>query len=306
MTTELVPVGTADEIGELDPGTQAAMVTHALVESKSWLAVATKSTDPKPIANHKAWAATIAEMTRQKGLAAEIQADALEMVRRAERGIGVAVRNGQEAGEIGKKGERTHTGGTPGVLGSLKPDRSPSSRQDDGDLSRSAKAFFNGAQERSDVYQMAEVSDEQFEDVLDEARGEGNMSRANVVRKVKGRASKRTSSQLADQIAALAASGHASEQIASKVDVSEGHVRKTARDFGIEIPADRIARKTRPVDPIRIARETVLSLDGITTTVDQITDLTGLDPNEGQQWASSLTESIRALNRLNRLIKETL
>lgn len=37
---------------------------------------------------------------RQAGRAAHRTADALEMVRRAERGIGVAIRNGQEVGEI--------------------------------------------------------------------------------------------------------------------------------------------------------------------------------------------------------------
>jgi hypothetical protein len=46
---------------------------------KSWLAVATKGTDPTPVAEFKAWAATVAEMTRQKGLSEEIQLDAQEI-----------------------------------------------------------------------------------------------------------------------------------------------------------------------------------------------------------------------------------
>lgn len=96
----------------------------------------------------------------------------------------------------------------------------------------------------------------------------------------------------------------ASPQIAKKVDVSEEWVRQTARDFGIDIPADRVVGKTRRIDPIRVARETVMALDGLASTVDLVHDLTGLDPREAAQWTASLDQSIRALNRLNKKIKE--
>lgn len=284
MTTDLALVATADEIADLAPADRAAMVTHALVESKSWLAVATKGTDPTPIAQFKAWAATVAEMTRQKGLASEIQADALEMVRRAERGIGVAVRNGQEAGQLA----------TPQTSRAI----SISGRE----IDRTA-SYFQGGQSQSDSYAMADVSDEQFEEALTEAREESNLSRANVVRKIKAQESHRTRDQLAEEIESLAKAGHASAQIARKVSVGEEWVRRTARDYGIEIPADRVIGKARRIDSIRVARETVTTLDGIAATVDLVTDLSGLDPREAQQWTASLTESIRALSRLKKRIE---
>ncbi len=50
----------------------------------------------------------------------------------------------------------------------------------------SPREFFQHAQEKSDIYGMTDdVTDEQFEEVLAEAKGEGNMSRSNVVRKIK-------------------------------------------------------------------------------------------------------------------------
>ena len=298
MTTDLALVATADEIADLAPADRAAMVTHALVESKSWLAVATKGTDPTPIAEFKAWAATVAEMTRQKGLAAEIQADALEMVRRAERGIGVAVRNGQEAGQIA-----TRRGYHDGPLDSYDGVTDIRTVESATGMTRQSLA--------SEIYPSVDgVSDEQFEAALTDARANGGLSRNNVQRHLgkepRGRDPQlrtRTRDQLAEEIAALASGGHASAQIARKVGVGEEWVRKTARDFGIDIPADRVVGKTRRIDSIRVARETVTTLDGISATVDLVTDLSGLDPREAQQWTASLTESIRALSRLKKRIE---
>lgn len=296
MSTELTLVATADEIATLPVADRAVMVTHALIESKQWLAVATKGTDPTPIKEFKAWAATVAEMTKQKGLASEIQADALEMLRRAERGIGQAVRNGQEAGEIAKRGDssasRRH----------LEGDEVKVKRLPDIGLSYSD---MSGTGSSDGYYAMTDnVTDEQFEEALTEAREEGNLSRANVVRKIKGKPSKRTREQLADEIAAHALSGMASPQIAKKVGVGEEWVRQTAREFDIDIPADRVVGKTRRIDPIRVARETVMALDGLASTVDLVSDLAGLDPREAAQWTASLDQSIRALNQLNKKIKE--
>ncbi len=156
------------EIESADPQVHAAMVTQALQESRSWLTVAMRSTDPTPIAEFKAWAATVEEATRQKKLGREIELDAAEMVRRAERGIGVAIRRGQEAGEIAKRGD---IGGHPG-------------RGRGHDLARPAD-FLGTDELRDAAYPLATASDEQFEDVISEAKAEGNLSRANVVRKVK-------------------------------------------------------------------------------------------------------------------------
>lgn len=287
MSTDIALVATADEIATLPAADRAVMVTHALHESKQWLAVATKGTDPTPIADFKAWAATVAEMTRQKGLASDIQADALEMVRRAERGLDVAVRNGQASGDISTDAGARWSVGNPDRISKPSP-----------------RDFFVGGAERSDAHQMGDLTEQEFEEVIAEAREEGNLSRANVVRKIKGANGPESRVDRAELITKLAARGMASAQMASKVGVTEETVRQIARDFAIDIPADRLTRGTRRIDSIRIARSTVTSLDGIASTVDLVNDLTGLDPEEAQQWTASLDQTIQALRRLNTKIKE--
>lgn len=247
MSAELAVVTNPNEIANLPVEQRGQLITRALVESKQWLAVATKGTDPTPIAHFKAWAATVAEMTKQKGLAEDIQLDALEMVRRAERGIGVAIRNGQEAGTIVKQGE----------IGNGRSSREEHLHASD---------FFAGGGTQTETYAMTDaVSDDQFEDALEEAREEKNLSRRNVVRKIKGSADpvKLPYPQRVRQIEELAAQKYTSRQISHQLNITASHVRELARQHGVEIPADRVMGKTKQIDPERVVRETVYSLEGL-------------------------------------------
>lgn len=174
MSTDLVPFDPAAIESAEDA---AALVTNALIESKAWLAVAVTRTDPTPIAEFKAWAATVAEATRQKGLAEEIQLDATEMVRRAERGIGVAIRNGQSAGVIKTQGQG---GGQP-----------PHSQRPRVDSDKLAPTDFASNSELSGnhtgIYSITDgVTDERFEQAIADAKDERNLSRANVSRHAHG------------------------------------------------------------------------------------------------------------------------
>ena len=91
------------------------------------------------------------------------------MLRRAERAVGQAVRNGQEAGELRRKGQASL------VLDQYKE-------------VPSVNDFFGHRNEMTEVYALTDgVSEDEFEDALAEARDEQNLSRANVVRKVTGR-----------------------------------------------------------------------------------------------------------------------
>ena len=60
--------------------------------------------------------------TTQKQLGKDAQLAAAEIVRRAERGIGVAIRRGQQNGEIARRGDRGSRG-APGVHGGNPGDR---------------------------------------------------------------------------------------------------------------------------------------------------------------------------------------
>lgn len=145
------------------------MITAALIESRNWLTKAIKAADPTPIANFRAWAATVEEAARHKKLGREIELDAAEMVRRSDRGVGVAIREGQKAGEISTRGD--HRSNRVLAKGLVSP-----------------KVFFDSSDQRTDTYLVTDgVSDEQFEAAITEAKAEGDLSRANVVRKVTGK-----------------------------------------------------------------------------------------------------------------------
>lgn len=288
-TTDLALVGSADEIAELPFDQQAAMVTAALIESKAWLAVAQKGTDPASIRDFKAWAATIAEMTKQKGLASEIQADALEMLRRAERGIGLAVRNGQAAGEIRKRGDdaRTDLDGHNHLV-------SPTEYASKDEL------YGNGA----GYTHLAEANNEQFDEAITDARADGNVSRANVVRKIREKATGMTQAQRLDLITSLASRGYHSAQIGEQVGWTEKYLRQFARDNGIAIHADRVLRGThRGFDHTSIVDKTVTSLAGVVAALELL-NIQEVDPSRAEDWATSLSESMKKLRSFHAQIKE--
>ena len=117
--------------------------------------------------------ATVAEATKQLNLSKEIQLDAQEMVRRAERGVGQAVRKGQRDGEIATRGNRELYAG-------------PHHRQSRDKTLSSPADYLPHGNDRAAAYAMADdVSDEQFDAALETAKEEQNLSRANVVRKVR-------------------------------------------------------------------------------------------------------------------------
>ena len=60
------------------------------------------------------------------------------------------------------------------------------------------------------VYDISDgVSEEEFEQAIEDARSEGNLSRANVVRKIRQQASPQTRDQRAEEIERLAREGRA-------------------------------------------------------------------------------------------------
>jgi len=148
---------------------QELAVTRMLDQSKQWLDRAMEATNPaREVSEFKAFVATVAEAAKQKKLSEEIQLESTEMVRRAERALGVAIRKGQDAGEIA----------TPGQIGNGR-----TSRHDD---LLSPAQYFSHGQEKTDTYNMTDdVSDAQFDEALADAKFEENLSRANVVRHVK-------------------------------------------------------------------------------------------------------------------------
>jgi hypothetical protein len=301
MSAELAVVTNPDEIANLPDEQRGQIITRALVESKQWLAVATKGTDPTPIAHFKAWAATVAEMTKQKGLAEDIQLDALEMVRRAERGIGLAIRNGQESGTMAKRGDI----GAPGRK-DCHGGAAGSSRAED--LDRPSD-FFSGGGTQAETYAMTDdVPDDQFEEALAEARDEGNLSRRNVIRKIHGSPPERGDTPTrrspvrdrVERIRSLSEQRFTSRQISSQLGITPEYTRELARRHGVEIPADRVIGKTKHIDPQRVIRETVYALEGLRQGLNLVSteDMDEFAPEQVREWLSSLNESLRCLRHL--------
>ncbi len=187
MTAELAVFAADPAVRDAaTPDDVAVLVTTALIECRSLLATAMRGTDPTPVGEFKAWAAVALEAVRQKQLGGEIRLDALEMVRRAERGLGVAIRNGQAAGEIETNAEARARGGRgrqqSGVSTLLKPRPM--------DYASKAELFGASAGHPGAFYLADGVTDEQFEAVIAQARAESNLSRANIVRKLPAKRAK--------------------------------------------------------------------------------------------------------------------
>lgn len=104
-------------------------------------------------------------------------------------------------------------------------------------------------------------------------------------------------------IAYHAGRGLSSRQIAEVVLIGDNTVREIARKYDIAIPADALVGRQRRIDSNRVVRETVYALDGAAMGV-QLANLNALDPAEIDGWVSSMTDSLRALNRFVKQLKE--
>lgn len=102
----------------LDGSAQATAVTAMLSHSRTGLLAAIAAQDLPQIVEWKQKAAAIQEIAKQVRLGKDLQLDAAEFLRRAERGLGVAIRVGQERGEILATGKKNFFAG--GIHGALK------------------------------------------------------------------------------------------------------------------------------------------------------------------------------------------
>jgi hypothetical protein len=106
-----------------------------------------------------------------------VSARASAIALRAERGLGVAIREGQERGEVLKRGQTKTKANQFGVVGEYQ-----NSQMAPADLASQTELSGTGTQ--PGIYGFTDgVSDVHFEEAITEAKAEGNLSRANVARK---------------------------------------------------------------------------------------------------------------------------
>lgn len=181
---ELLPPDVETKVSalqRLDVDSQARSVTVLLSHARTGLLTAIAAQDLPGIVEYKQKAHAITEISKQLRLGKELQLDAAEFLRRAERGLGVAIREGQERGEVRVQGENARF--ESDLVDQVNKKVSPT------DFAKRAELSGNEGSGRMGIYHLADgISDDQFEDALDEAKSEGNLSRANVARKAKAKA----------------------------------------------------------------------------------------------------------------------
>lgn len=287
-----------------DPG---AFVIASLERARSWLAQAS-TTDLPDLVEAKARAEAIRCYVAQKELGKDTELAATEIVRRAERRIGQLIREGQVNGEIKTVGT---TGPQPDYVRNGKLVSSSRGAPPDAN-STSPSAYFSSGSDTAATYAVTDgVSDEEFEDVIAEAKAEKNLSRANVVRKVKGKKDPTDALQRlnvehrTEQIRELAPSGMTAVQIGVKIGLSPENVRRYAAAAAIQIPGDIATRKTKKLNHDRMMSETCHALEGAAMVAGMI-DLARLDPTQIEGWVDSLSSSLSKLSTLKRdLAKES-
>jgi hypothetical protein len=294
-----------------DPG---AFIVRACEQATAHLRKALENGDIDQVAEIRSQAETVLRAcSPQERLGKDTRLAATEFLRRAERALGLAIRQGQAAGTI----RGPHNGREL-----PKPGTAPMRQV--GEFATVHE--LTGGSRRDDsqvgIYDLVDgVRDEDFEAALKEARDEGNLFRSNVVRKARARGAATADPgddwipgardrygdaplQRRRLIRKWAAGGHSSSQMGALLGMGAEGVRRVARGAGIAIPADMAVAGSRHLDSARIVRETVHSLEGLVMGIE-LADAAGLDPAEAVEWAASLTSSIRVLSRFARKLKET-
>lgn len=174
----LEPAGSS--LARIDTTSELA-VTSYLQQARDWLARAVDETGPEQIAAARAEIATAAEATKQFGLSKEIQLDAQEMVRRAEYALGKAIRKGQAEGTVSRREGN-------GLQPTSRVEHRPS------DFATRGELHGNGPDKPGILAIADSVSDlsngvgaQTFDRAIEDAKAEGNLSRANVARKIIGK-----------------------------------------------------------------------------------------------------------------------
>lgn len=268
---------------QLDPlghGDAGEFVVLACERAKSWLTQAIEHGDIDQIIEVKSQANAIHVYSRQKELGKDAELAAQEIVRRAERGLGLAVRVGQAAGVIAKVGD----------IGVGRSSRTT-------DLLLPGNIFAN-ASEHTRAYELAALTDEQFEDFIADGRDDENLSGANISRKARDE-HKLTPKARKKIIAELATTALTSQQIAKRIGVKPERVRIIARQLGITINADGAFGKTKKVDTNKIIERTVNALEGLLAGM-ALVDFSAVDRTQVFDWDASLKSFQTALTRFRK------
>lgn len=308
IDVRVVPADNVEALDALDPQARELAVTSMLEQAASWLAHADAATSRvEDIANFKAYIATVAEASRRLKVSKECQMHAEVVVRRSERALGLSIRAGQERGEVSRYSGGPRRDYVRSTGQTVRVDRADESS------AISPKSLTGSGLIQGEVYAMTDgVTDDQFDEALDRAQDEKNVSRANVVRKVREvKSGAEAQATKWAHVAEMAERGYTSAQIARDVGMTETGLRAGAKREGIDIRADRVVGNGRRLDMRRVVEQTVLELAAAARTTNALISVDALraarlDREDIQTWVDSLTDSIKALTQARNTIKESI
>lgn len=222
----------------------------ALNRAKGWL---NEAKSIEAVRDARAIACGYETVIREKELAFDAQLSATEIVRRCERRIGELVRAAQKEGTLSVQGRSfTHL------------------QRVEGEPQTVIDAV--GVKQYSQVtpfYVMADAPDEEFEDAIAEGRTEQNLSRASVMRRLKG------------------------DDVAKHYQVQAQRPEQPQRS--------EWHRKTRHIDSMRILREAAFSLEAISSGLELCQE-DELDLLDKLEHISSIKQSVKTINTFLRRI----
>ncbi|HET9893774.1 MAG TPA: hypothetical protein VFQ44_02460 [Streptosporangiaceae bacterium] len=273
---------------------ERAWIRSTCRSTRKLLDHALRNRDHDAIYVYRTAAEETAALTVRHHMAPAVQVEAAAMVRYAERITVLAIRAGQEAGEI----RRQHA-----VHADLPSPAEVARFANRGTLAR--------------LYDLADdVPLGVFRRAVRAATEDGSANRANVVRHIRVLQAERVTAlepppalpvppsaaaktpaarrRRAEIIEQMAGDGHSTEQISRHLGIGASATRTIARRNHIIIRADSV-RGGRKLDASRVGLETVTALEALASSTDFI-DLAAIDAGEAAAWGASLAESLRILN----------
>ncbi len=232
---------------------QENAVAEQINQARTWIAGAGPVTELLAALQFNSLVLALENTANQLCLSMMLRRDAQEMVRRSERYVSVAIRKAQNEGiRTGRINSTT-----------LRTEVSDSGRQS---TTKTIGDLIPGGRTLSEIHAITDgVSDEQFEQVLAEAREKGGLTRLNIARKMK----------------------------------VGGYPATDAT------PKRSPQRRTPKTDYLAILHRATASLQGITAALEPVTALPdAVTEVEAGRLASDLNRSIRTLVRIKKLLIE--
>lgn len=257
------------------------IASKALAAVQAWSPAAIAAADFHGAADVRRRMGPITSLIYRRSLSPAAVLDAQEALRWTERTLGLCILAGQELGLVRQQRKPGHSGMTP------------------------VKELVSGG-DVDRCYRMAAPTDDAFRAGIIKARENGSVSYENLLGALGGDELTDRQRQQRDTIAAMAAEGHTTRQIAATLSIGVDRTGDLARKWAIEIPADAQVGKTRKIDPLRAVTEIVPTLEGIgsvTRLVDR-DDVALMGRDQAKALSTAMWDALTPIFALQRQLRD--